>query len=47
MSKYTVFYEAEYDVEADNDDDALQIALEMHASLPDGVWTVNKDDEQF
>ncbi len=39
MSKvWTVFYTAEYDVIADSEDEAIELALEKHAQLPDGVW---------
>jgi hypothetical protein len=35
---WTVVYHCEYDVVAETEDDAIEIALEMHAELPDGVW---------
>ena len=38
--KYLVTYSCEYDVEALDKDEALVIALEQHAHLPDGIWEV-------
>lgn len=42
MRKYIIYYSAEYEVEAENEDDALDIALEKHAQLPDGYWEVEE-----
>jgi hypothetical protein len=38
MKKYLVTYVCEYDVEALDEDEAIDLALEYHAQLPDGVW---------
>jgi hypothetical protein len=38
MKSYLVTYVCEYDVEALDEDEAIDIALEMHAHRPDGVW---------
>jgi hypothetical protein len=41
MKKYLVTYVCEYEVEALDEDEAIDIALEYHANLPDGVWEAN------
>jgi hypothetical protein len=38
MKKYLVTYVCEYEVEALDEDEAIDVALEYHAQLPDGVW---------
>lgn len=35
---YQVEYAATYWVEATDEDDAIEKAIEIHASLPDGDW---------
>jgi hypothetical protein len=38
MKKYLVTYTAEYEVEALDEDEAIDQAIEIHFELPDGVW---------
>ena len=38
MKSYLVTYVCEYEVQALDEDEAIDIALEYHANLPDGVW---------
>jgi hypothetical protein len=38
MKKYLVTYVCEYEVEALDEDEAIDNALEYHAQLPDGGW---------
>jgi hypothetical protein len=38
MKKYLVTYTCEYEVEALDEDEAIDMALEYHANLPDGAW---------
>ncbi len=38
MKNYIVTYICEYEVQALDEDEAIDIALEMHANLPDGIW---------
>jgi hypothetical protein len=39
MSKtWQVEYSAAYWVEADSEDEAIELAMEKHADLPDGDW---------
>lgn len=46
MTKYIVDYYASYSVEADNEDEAIRLAIEQHEDLPDGSWTVIGKDEE-
>lgn len=41
--KYQVRYEATYYVEAENKFNALGLAMEQHAEIPDGGWDVVRD----
>ena len=45
MKQYLVTYVCEYEVEALDEDEAIDIALEYHAELPDGVWEVTLVDQ--
>jgi hypothetical protein len=45
MKQYLVTYVCEYEVEALDEDEAIDIALEMHAELPDGAWEVTLVDQ--
>lgn len=45
MKKYVVTYVCEYDVEALDEDEAIDMALEYHAQLPDGVWEAQEVEE--
>lgn len=38
MPKYEVTYTATYWVEADNPEEAVERAIEVHEDLPDGYW---------
>ena len=38
MAKWLVTYEAEYFVEADTEEEAVEFAIEEHEDLPDGIW---------
>lgn len=38
MKKYTVKYSAEYEVEALDEDEAIDAAIEIHFDMPDGSW---------
>lgn len=40
MAKYEVIYTATYWVEAEDEDEAEDLAIEQHEDLPDGVWEV-------
>ena len=41
--KYQVRYEATYYVDADNEDQALDLAMEQHSENPDGSWEAVRD----
>jgi hypothetical protein len=41
---WTVLYSCEYDVVAETEDEAIELALEMHANLPDGVWEAIEEE---
>jgi hypothetical protein len=41
--KYQVRYEATYYVDADNEDHAIDLAVEQHSQLPDGSWEAVRD----
>ena len=41
--KYEVRYEATYYVEADNEDDAIELAVDQHSQNPDGAWEAVRD----
>ncbi len=41
--KYQITYTAVYYVDADNEDNALDLAMEQHSELPDGGWDVIRD----
>lgn len=43
MSQYLVKYEAEYLVEADNEEEAIDAAIELHFKAPDGDWSAELD----
>lgn len=43
MPSYLVKYEAEYVVEADNEEDAIDAAIELHFKAPDGSWEAELD----
>ncbi len=38
MKKYLVTYVCEYEVEALDEDEAIDLAIERHFKLPDGDW---------
>lgn len=38
MKKYVVIYTAEYEVEALDEDEAIDMAIEYHSKLPEGNW---------
>ena len=40
---YQVTYQASYYVEASNEDEALDLAIEQHSELPDGSWEAVRD----
>lgn len=40
MKKYVVNYYATYWVEAEDEDQAIELAIECHEDLPDGTWEV-------
>lgn len=42
MTKYLVTYNVEIEVEADNEDDALQIGISEWEDMPDGSWEVEE-----
>ena len=46
MTKYIVDYYASYTVEADNEDEAIELAIQEHFDMPDGSWTVIGEDEE-
>lgn len=39
---FTVNYSATYFVEADSEDEAIQIAIELHGEMPDGDWSAEE-----
>ena len=41
--KYQITYTAVYYVDADNEDNALDLAMEQHSELPDGSWEAVRD----
>jgi hypothetical protein len=41
--KYQVTYTAVYYVDAKNEDEALDLAIEQHSELPDGSWEAVRD----
>ena len=38
METYQVEYNATYWVEAESEDEAIELAIEQHADMPDGDW---------
>lgn len=38
MPKYEISYTAYYYVEADNEDEAIELGMEEHEEFPDGSW---------
>lgn len=40
MKKYVVNYYASYWVEAEDEDQAIELAIECHEDLPDGFWEI-------
>lgn len=38
MTTYRVDYNASYWVEAENEDEAIELAIEEHSHMPDGDW---------
>lgn len=40
MKKYVVNYYATYWVEAEDEDEAIDLAIEQHEDMPDGTWEV-------
>ena len=38
MKSYQVEYQATYWVEADSEEQAIELAIEQHEHLPDGDW---------
>jgi hypothetical protein len=42
---YEVSYIAYYYVEADDEDEAIELAIEEHENLPDGSWQVESVEE--
>lgn len=38
MNRYRVDYTASYWVDADNEDDAIELAIQEHFEMPDGDW---------
>ena len=46
MKTYKVIYTAEYWVEADNEDDAIELAILEHEDMPNGDWEVEAKDEE-
>lgn len=38
MASWQVTYDATYWVEAENEDEAIEKAMEIHADMPDGDW---------
>ena len=38
MASWQVEYNATYWVEAETEDEAIELAIEQHADLPDGDW---------
>lgn len=44
MTKYEVSYTAYYFVEADNEDEAIELAMEEHYENPDGSWEIENEE---
>jgi hypothetical protein len=42
MKKYVVTYTCEYEVNALDADEAIDLAIEIHSDMPDGVWEVSQ-----
>lgn len=38
MASWQVTYDATYWVEAETEEEAIELAIEQHAELPDGDW---------
>jgi hypothetical protein len=45
MPTYYVDYAASYIVEADNAEEAIDKAVDMHENLPTGEWMVEEEPE--
>ena len=43
MKSWQVTYTATYFVEAVDEDEALEVAMEAHSDIPDGSWEVELD----
>lgn len=43
MASYIVTYNADYLVEADSEDEAIELAIEKHFKAPDGSWEAELD----
>lgn len=43
MASYQVDYVATYYVEANDEDEAIDLAIEIHNEMPDGDWQANKE----
>jgi hypothetical protein len=41
MASWQVEYNATYWVEAETEDEAIELAIESHADLPNGDWEAN------
>lgn len=44
MKTYIVNYTATYEVEAENEDEAIALAILEHEDMPDGDWEVNEQE---
>jgi hypothetical protein len=44
MKKYIVSYTAQYEVEALDEDEAVDQAIEIHFDVPDGIWEAEEID---
>lgn len=42
MTKYLVTYNVEIEVEADNEDEALEFGIADWEDMPDGIWQVEE-----
>jgi hypothetical protein len=45
MAQYEVSYTAFYYVEADNESEAIELAIEQHEDNPDGSWEIESVEE--
>ena len=45
MASWQVEYNATYWVEAETEDEAIELAIEQHADLPDGDWNAHLEQQ--